>query len=96
MKISLDTVRRISRLACISLEKAELERFREDLSHILEWARQLESVDTEALAPFSDMGGDLLECSREDAALSVPSREKLLANASESLDGCFAVPKILE
>ena len=96
MTISLDAVRQISNLARISLEDAEMEGFREDLSRILGWVCQLESVDTEMLAPFSDMGGNLLERAWDDTVSSPPSREKLLANAPEGLDGCFAVPKILE
>ena len=96
MTVSLDKVRQISQLARISLEEAELERFRQDLSCILGWVQQLEEVDTEALTPFSDMGGNLLECARDDVVLPVPSPEKLLANAPESQDDCFAVPKILE
>ena len=96
MTISLDTVRHISRLVRISLDEAETERFREDLSRILDWVHQLESVDTDALPPFSDMGGNLLERARDDSVLPVPAREELLANAPQSQDGCFAVPRILE
>ena len=96
MTVSLDKVRQISQLARISLEEAELERFRRDLNSILDWMNQLEEIDTETLAPFSDMGGNLLECARDDVVLPVPAREKLLANAPESQDGCFVVPKILE
>ena len=96
MTISLDTVRKISQLARISLEEAELERFQEDLIRILNWVRQLEMVDTETLPPFSDMGGNLLERARNDIALPAPAHEQLLANAPQSLEGCFAVPRILE
>ena len=96
MTVSIDKVRQISLLARISLEEAELERFRKDLNRILGWVQQLETVNTETLAPFSDMGGNLFERARDDTVLPVPSREKLLANAPESLDGCFIVPKILE
>lgn len=95
--ISTDMVRKIARLARVSLDDAALEGFRQDLSGILDWMRALEEVDTDAVEPFSHKGGDLLSCAREeDAPVSPPARDALLANAPESRDGCFVVPKILE
>lgn len=96
MTISREKVRQISRLARISLDEDELDSYRQDLSQILDWVSQLEKVETDSVAPFSDMGGNLFDCAREDLVEPAPSRESLLANAPEQADGFFTVPRILE
>ena len=96
MTIERKTVRQISRLARISLDESEIDHFGNDLGRILDWVQQLEAVDTESVAPFSDMGGELLSRARDDVAEPAPPRDDLLANAPESSEGFFTVPKILE
>ena len=96
MNITTKTIRQIATLSRLQLEEDELEQFREDLSQILDWMGQLESVDTDGVDAFTGMGGSLLDHARDDSTAQTPSPDVLLSNAPERVDDFFTVPKILE
>jgi len=95
MSLSSEEVRHIAWLARLGLTDAEVERFREDLSVILEHFRALEELDTNSV-PAAAHASLLHNILRDDVpAASLPS-EEVLANAPDSQDSCFLVPPILE
>ena len=96
MSITPEIIRQIAALSRLHLEENELEQFREDLSQILDWMGQLESVDTDGVDAFTGMGGSLLEHARDDSTTETPLPDVLLSNAPERVDDFFTVPKILE
>ena len=95
MSLTLQEVQHIAELAKLELTEAELARFREQLSAVLDYAADLQKVDTSAIPPTATVL-PLRTVLREDAVKPSLAREALLANAPEAEAGCFKVPAVLE
>ncbi|MCB1783069.1 MAG: Asp-tRNA(Asn)/Glu-tRNA(Gln) amidotransferase subunit GatC [Alphaproteobacteria bacterium] len=95
MSLDKDTVRKVSKLAHIHMEDAELERMAPQLSGILHWIEQLEQVNTDNVEPLANVV-DIALSLREDKVTDGGYTEKILANAPEETQGYFVVPKVVE
>lgn len=95
MSLTLQEVQHIAELAKLELTEAELARFREQLSAVLDYAADLQKVDTSAIPPTATVL-PLRTVLREDVVKPSLAREALLANAPEAEAGCFKVPAVLE
>ncbi len=95
MSVDKSTVIRIAELARIEVPEAELDRLAGDLDKILHWVEQLSEIDTEGVAPMSSVA-DMTLPRREDVVTDGDCRDKVLANAPQSRDGFFVVPKVIE
>ena len=95
--MSLDdaTVRKIAFLARIDIADDQVELLGKELSGILDWIEQLREVDTEAVEPMTG-GTDQSLRWRADAVADAGHAGKVLANAPESHEGFFGVPKVVE
>lgn len=95
MKLSFEEVENIAELARLQLSEDEINRFREQLSDILDYAARLQSLDTSGIAPTSSV---LPERSvlRPDEVLPSLSLKELLSNAPDTEKGQFRVPPVLE
>lgn len=89
------TVATIARLARIRVGEEELEALTDELSQILAWVEQLGEVDTEGVEPMTSVVEVTLP-RREDEVTEGGIPDKVLANAPETEDGFFAVPKVIE
>lgn len=95
MKLSLEEVRHVAALARLSLSSEEEERFRDQLSAILEAMEQLKALDTKDVPPTSHaIAGPWAR--REDVVIPSLETAKALANAPQTVGTSFAVPKIIE
>jgi aspartyl-tRNA(Asn)/glutamyl-tRNA(Gln) amidotransferase subunit C len=94
MSISLQEVEHIADLARLELSEEEKERYREQLSAILEYAARLRELNTSGILPTFSLllAGNVL---RPDLARPGLPIEALLHNAPQVQDGQFRVPKIL-
>jgi aspartyl-tRNA(Asn)/glutamyl-tRNA(Gln) amidotransferase subunit C len=88
-------VEHIAELAKLSLTGEESEKFREQLSAILEYAEILQRLDTEAIPPTATVL-PLQNVMVADEVSPSFSRDDVLANAPEAENGCFKVQAILE
>jgi aspartyl-tRNA(Asn)/glutamyl-tRNA(Gln) amidotransferase subunit C len=95
MPLTTDEVKHIAELAKLSLTDAEIARFGEQLSAVLEYAAQLKAVDTSAISPTATVL-PLHTVLREDMVQPSLPREAVLANAPEKSDDSFKVPAVLE
>jgi len=95
MPITLQQVRHIALLARIGMTEEELERMRDQLSHILESIDVLAQVDTEGVEPTGH-SVDLLSVMREDRVEPSFPREEMLANAPRREDDFVRVKAVLE
>lgn len=95
MKLSREEVLHIAKLARIELREKEVEKFREQLSEILNFVEKLNELDTEGIDPkFSVVPPE--NVLREDVpGLSLP-REKTFMNAPETDGQFFIVPKVVK
>lgn len=93
--ISRDTVEHVAALARLGLTDAEIDRMREQLSHILATIEQLRDVDTSQVGPTASVIA-LENVMRDDVPAAPMQREATLANAPLR-DGAFLrVPTVLE
>ncbi len=95
MKLSRDEVLHIALLARLGLNEAELDKFSEQLSNILENFEILQQVDTSNVPPTAQ-SIPLQNVMRDDeVAASLPESE-ILANAPQKEANFFRVRAVLE
>ena len=95
MRLSREEVLHIARLARLGLTEAEVERFREQLSNILENFQVLQEVETRDVPPTTHAVPQQ-NVSREDQPGASLPQEKVLANAPQQEEGLFKVRAVLE
>ncbi len=95
MKLSRDEVLHIARLARIGLTEEEIDRFRDQLSHILENFEILREVDTTDVPPTAHTVALHSVMRDDEVAPSLPPDE-VLANAPRREGNCFRVRAVLE
>ena len=95
MKLSREEVLHIARLARLGISDEEVEKAREQLSHILDNFEILESVDTSDVPPTAQ-SLTLRNVLREDEPCDSFPREDILANAPQEDEDSFRVRAVLE
>jgi aspartyl-tRNA(Asn)/glutamyl-tRNA(Gln) amidotransferase subunit C len=95
MKLSREEVKHLALLARLGLSEAEVERFREQLSNILENFETLQQVDTNDVEPTAHSIALDNVLRDDEAAPSLPAGE-VLANAPSQEEGHFKVRAVLE
>ena len=93
MAISEEQVRHVARLARLGLSDDEVERFREQLSAILDAVGKVGELDLEDVEPTSHPL-DVVNVFGEDEERPSLSLEEALANAPDADDGFFGVPAV--
>ena len=91
MAISRDDVLHVARLARLELSDAEVERFQEQLSAILEAVSKVQELDLADVPPTSHPL-DVVNVWRDDEPRPSLPVEQALANAPDSQDDMFRVP----
>ena len=95
MKLSREEVLYIARLARLGLTEADVDKFREQLSNILENFEALKQVDTTDIPPTAHTV-TLQNVIRDDEATASLSQDEILANAPKREGDCFRVRAVLE
>lgn len=95
MALTSQDVQHIARLARVALEGDDLERFRTQLSTILDHFTALSAVDTEGVEPTAQPL-PLANVMREDTVSPSLPRADVLANAPDVEDGLIRVRAVLE
>jgi aspartyl-tRNA(Asn)/glutamyl-tRNA(Gln) amidotransferase subunit C len=95
MALDKATVARIAALARIKVPAAELEGLAGELSKILTWVEQLDEIDVTGVEPMTAVTHARPPL-REDEVTDGGVRDKILANAPETTNGFFVVPKVVE
>ena len=98
MTLTLEEVEHIAHLARLRLTDEEKERYRQQLSDILEYAARLQALDTRAILatasalPGREAGARL----RADTPRPGLELADLLRNAPDTAEEQFRVPPVLE
>jgi aspartyl-tRNA(Asn)/glutamyl-tRNA(Gln) amidotransferase subunit C len=89
-------VDRIAALARLDLSEAERELFVHQLSHVLEYAEQIQSIDTTGVPPTSHVLSQT-PANRPDQSRPGLTTEEALANAPDpsTQNTLFRVPRVL-
>jgi aspartyl-tRNA(Asn)/glutamyl-tRNA(Gln) amidotransferase subunit C len=95
MKLGREEVLHIARLARLGLTDEEIDRFSEQLSHLLEHFEVLQQVDTEGVPPTAQSIALQSVMRDDEVAPSLPVDE-ILANAPRREGDCFRVRAVLE
>jgi aspartyl-tRNA(Asn)/glutamyl-tRNA(Gln) amidotransferase subunit C len=95
MEVDTATVRRIARLARIKVTDAEADSLQKELSGILDWVRQLDEVDTNGVEPMTRVVAQDMK-KRVDVVTDGEIGDQVIANAPQTEDHFFVVPKVVE
>ena len=95
MLISDAQVEHVAQLAHLALSAEEKQRFTEQLNAILSYMEQLNEVPTEGVEPTAHVL-DLVNVLRDDTVRHRRNADAALANAPETVQHFFVVPRIVE
>jgi aspartyl-tRNA(Asn)/glutamyl-tRNA(Gln) amidotransferase subunit C len=95
MPLTLAQVEHIAELAKLQLTPDEKERFREQLSRVLDDAARLETLDTSDIPPTATVL-PLRGALRADEVVTPPARETVLANAPARTAEFFQVQMVFD
>jgi aspartyl-tRNA(Asn)/glutamyl-tRNA(Gln) amidotransferase subunit C len=98
VKIAEKEVRYVADLANLDLTDAEVHKFQADLDEILSHVERLNEIDTTGIEPMAQvlyMAGDTATL-RADCERPPLGTDAALANAPQSGEGYFKVPKVIE
>jgi aspartyl-tRNA(Asn)/glutamyl-tRNA(Gln) amidotransferase subunit C len=93
--LTITEVEHIASLARLNLTDAEVARFREQLSAILDYVAQLQALDTSDIPPTSSVLPPR-SVLRQDEPYPGLALDALLANAPQVEADQFRVPPVLE
>jgi aspartyl-tRNA(Asn)/glutamyl-tRNA(Gln) amidotransferase subunit C len=88
-------VRHVAELARIGLTDEELEKFKSQLSTILDFVNQLQKLKTDNIKPLSQTTG-LKNVFRQDLALPSLPQKDVLANAPATYKGYFKTKPVFD
>jgi len=93
--ISLDDVKKVAELSGVILADDDLEKFRAQFEEIINYIEKLQSVDVTGLEPTYQVTG-LKNVTRPDEVIDYGlSRQELLKNAPQQLNGSLKVERVL-
>lgn len=95
MSLDKETVRKIAFLARIDVPDDQLDPLAGELSGILGWIEQLRVVDTSTVEPMTSVAAMTLPW-RDDGVTDGDDPARVTANAPDSQDGFYRVPKVVE
>ncbi len=95
MKLQREEVLHLARLVRLGLSEDEIEKFRVQLSNILENFEILKQVDTTNLPPMTQSIA-LENIFREDKPVPSYDPEEILANAPQREENYFRIHAVLE
>ena len=95
MSLDKDTVKNIAYLARMRVDDDKLESLAGELSGIMGWVEQLQALDTDGVEPMASVVNVELPL-RQDRVTDGNCRDGVLKNAPDTVDGFFAVPKVVE
>ena len=95
MQITPDLIKYLESLARITLSEDEEKKVGSELQDILTYIDMLNELDTDGVEAMSHCF-PVTNVMREDVVGESMTSDKIVANAPESQDGCFVVPKTVE
>jgi aspartyl-tRNA(Asn)/glutamyl-tRNA(Gln) amidotransferase subunit C len=95
MSVSIDTVKRVARLARIAVDDGEAERLSGELNAILGFVDQLNEVDVSGVEPMTSVIPMEMR-KRQDEVTDGGKAADIVANAPATEENFFLVPKVVE
>lgn len=95
MQITPDLIKYLETLARITLSEEEEKKVGSELQDILTYIDMLNELDTDGVEAMSHCF-PVTNVMREDEVAPSMTPDEIVANAPESQDGCFVVPKTVD
>ena len=95
MSVDAATVRRIAHLARIAVAESEVEHLQGELNAMLAFVEQLREVNVDGVEPMTSVMPMEMK-KRPDVVNDGGSADEVVANAPETQDHFFLVPKVVE
>lgn len=95
MSLENKDVAKVANLARLKVTEEETVKYGAQLSNIINFVEQLAEVDTDNVEPLASVVDITLRL-REDEVTDGGYAKEILANAPETLEGFFVVPKVVE
>ncbi len=95
MSLTKKDVAKVASLARIKMSDEKLEALVPQLSNIIGFVEQLAEVNTDNVEPLASVVDINLRL-RPDEVTDGGYQKEILANAPETLEGYFVVPKVVE
>ncbi len=95
MSIDRETAQRVANLARIAVDETEVDSLSIELSRILAFMEELGEADLENAAPMTSVTPMELK-QRVDEVTDGEIPERVLANAPDTRQGFYIVPKVIE
>ncbi len=95
MSFNEQTIKTIANLARLKFPKEDEAKFMADIDSILNWVEQLKEVDVTGVEPLVSVSprGSAV---RADVVTEGNIQAELMANAPESVQGFYEVPRMVE
>ena len=95
MSVTIDTVRRVAKLARIAVDDEDAERMTGELNAILGFVEQLNEVDVAGVEPMTSVTPMEMK-KRQDIVTDGNKAGDIVANAPATEENFFLVPKVVE
>jgi len=95
-KVTKESSEKTAKLALLSFNEAELSKFTEKFSSILEYVNKLKELDTKNISPTSHAVEGVVIPLREDVARPFENVDGLLSNVPSLKERLVEVPKVIE
>lgn len=95
MQITPDLIKYLETLARITLNEEEEKKVGSEIQDILTYIDMLNKLDTDGVEAMSHCF-PVTNVMRDDVVEESMTPDEVVANAPESQDGCFVVPKTVE
>ena len=95
MALNQQTIQNLSWLARLKLPAEREDKILNDLQSILDWVEQLKQVDIDGVEPLVSVTQGIAPM-RQDVVTEGGQQAELMANAPESVQGFYVVPKVVE
>jgi aspartyl-tRNA(Asn)/glutamyl-tRNA(Gln) amidotransferase subunit C len=89
------TVLKVAKLARLKIDDARAEALAQDFDGLFKWIEQLNEVNTDGVIPMTSVSGQKAY-RRPDVVNDGNKQAEIVANAPESAEGFFVVPKVVE
>jgi aspartyl-tRNA(Asn)/glutamyl-tRNA(Gln) amidotransferase subunit C len=98
VNVTVQDVERVAELAHLKLTPDETAHMQTDLNAILDYVAELNELDTEGVAPLAQVSelGDFASAPRADELVPSLDRAVVMAQAPETDQVFFKVPKVIE
>lgn len=94
-KVDKELVKKIAKLARITLTDKEVEKYSSQLARIIDYVEQLNELDTSSIEPLSHVQG-VVNFFRDDVVKKSLDIDEVLKNAPETEGNFFKVPGVIK